>query len=394
MGKITLTGKGRRWLARGHPWVYADDVARGRAEPGELVPVEDPAGDAVGWGLYSRGSRIALRMVTRAAEQPSREFWLRAVRRAVAVREASGLLAPDGGCRLLAGDADGLPGFVLDRYASVGVVQCGTQGADRMRDFLIELVDEVLPRRLAVIVDRSDTSVRRLESLEPRVELVRGSLDAAPRVREGKIEYEVDVLGGHKTGAYLDQRDNRLEAARHAAGESVMDAFSYDGLFGMHAAKAGAARVVCVEQNKAALERLARNAARNGLAGRIEVVRADCMSELRARAEKGEEHGLVVVDPPAFARSRREVAGAERGYVELNRRALAITRPAGTLVSASCSYNVRSAEFLDFLGRAAHLAHREAWLTALRGAPPDHPQRLVLPETGYLKCAFLRVDVE
>ena len=156
-------GKGRRWLLAGHPWVYVDDVADGKAEPGELVPVDGPNGDALGWALFSSSSRIALRMVTRAASQPDREFWLARVRRSIEYRSQNGMMAAEGACRLLSGDADGLPGFVLDRYGTTGVVQCGSQGADRMRDFLLELVDEVMPFRLTTVVDRSDTSVRRLE---------------------------------------------------------------------------------------------------------------------------------------------------------------------------------------------------------------------------------------
>lgn len=390
MGRMILTGKGRRRALTGHPWVYADDVADGEGEPGELVPVEGPNGDALGWALFSTSSRIALRLVTRSEEQPNRAFWLELVQRAVSARDEAGLLDPAGACRLVGGDADGLPGFVADRYADVLVLQCGTQGADRMRDFLLELVREALPFPLRVVVDRSDTSVRRLENLERRVEVLDGALDGRVEVREDELLYQVDVLEGHKTGHYLDQSRNRVRAARHAAGQQVLDAFSYDGLFGIRAALAGAERVTCLEQNEAACERLLANAERNGVAERVTVERTNCMKALRARAEAGEEYGLVVLDPPAFARNRREVAGAERGYVELNRRGLTLTRPGGRLVTASCSYNVRPEDFVEFLGKAANLARREAWLEELAGAAPDHPHRVTLPESHYLKCAFLR----
>lgn len=392
MGRMILSGKGRRWLLGGHPWIYADDVAGGEAEPGELVPVEGPNKEALGWGLFSSSSRIALRMVTRDAAQPNREFWLALVRRAVAVRDAAGLLDPLGACRLLAGDADGIPGLVLDRYGTVAVLQCGTQSADRMRDFVLSLVDEALPFALSAVVDRSDTSVRRLESLERRVEVVRGGLDGPVDVRDGDLVYEVDVLAGHKTGHYLDQADNRVEAARRAAGRRVLDAFSYDGLFGIRAALAGAEEVLCLEQNKLACERLARNAVRNGVADRVRVERANCMHELKARAERDERYGLVVLDPPAFARNRGELRGAERGYVELNRRGFALAEPGGAVVSASCSYAVRPEAFLEYLATAARLAGREAWLELFAGAGLDHPHRIALPETAYLKCAFLRAD--
>ena len=391
MSKVILTGKGRRWLLKGHPWIYRDDVADGGGEPGDLLAVEDPNGNPMGWGLFSSSSRIAVRMVTRAGEQPTRSLWEERVRRAIETRAKLGMLELDGACRLLSGDAEGIPGLVVDRYGPVCVVQCGTQAADRMRDFLVGLLLEALPFVPSAVIDRSDVSVRRLEGLERRVELLSGAIDAPVVVREGAVEYELDVFAGHKTGAYLDQSENRPKAARRAARERVLDAFSYDGLFGIHAALAGAESVVCVEQNKAACQRIAGNAARNGVADKIEVVRANCMNELRERAERGERYGLVIVDPPAFARNRSEVRGAERGYVELNRRACQLVNPGGSLVSSSCSHNVRSEDFLRFLASASRLARRELWLQELAGAAPDHPHLLTLPETHYLKCAFLRV---
>ncbi|TDJ66334.1 MAG: class I SAM-dependent rRNA methyltransferase [Planctomycetota bacterium] len=391
MGKIKLTGKGRRWQLTGHPWVYVDDILEGQGEAGELLPVEDPNGNPMGWGLFSTSSRIAVRMVTRSPEQPNREFWLGRMRRAVEARASAGLLDPEGACRLLAGDSDGVPGMVIDRYGRTCVLQSGSQGSDRMRDFLVELLLEVLPFEPDAIVDRSDTSVRRLENLEKRVETLRGSVAGPIVVREGEVEYEVDVFGGHKTGAYLDQRLNRIHAARFAEGHKVLDAFAYDGLFALHAAKAGAESVVCLEQNKAACERLQRAAERNGVADRIEVHRTNCMNALRERAEQGERYGLIILDPPAFARNRKEVAGAERGYVELNRRGFALATEAGHVVSASCSHNVRPHEFTEFLASAARLAGRDVWLEELAGAAPDHPYLVTLPESHYLKCAFLRI---
>lgn len=391
MGKITLTGKGRRWIQNGHPWVYHDDIADGEGDAGELLPVEDPSGKVVGWGMHSNKSRIRVRLVTRSAEQPNRAFWLERFRRCLALREAHGLLDPEGACRLVAGDADGLPGLVIDRYGRTAVLQCSSQGADRMRDFLIEVLDEAMPYELETIVDRSDVSVRKLEGLQPRVETLRGSADEAVVVREGDLEFTVDVLAGHKTGAYLDQSKNRVNAAQWAKGKKVLDAFAYDGLFGIRAALAGASHVLCLEQNQAACERIAAHAERNGVADKVEIQRTNCMQALRDLADEGRTFGLAVVDPPAFARNRREAAGAERGYVELNRRAVAMADPGGVVVSASCSYNVRPEEFVDYLRKASRLAERESILMELAGAAPDHPQHLALPESRYLKCAFLRV---
>jgi 23S rRNA (cytosine1962-C5)-methyltransferase len=272
------------------------------------------------------------------------------------------------------------------------VVQSGVQASDRMREFLLELLLEALPFEPQAVVERSDASVRRLEALEPQSGVLSGALPETVEVAEEGLRYEVDVLGGHKTGHYLDQRDNRALAAARARGGRVLDAFCYDGLFGVRAALAGAREVVCVDQAEAAGERVLRNAERNGVAGKVRFERANCMHDLRDREQAGERFELVVVDPPAFARNKRELAGAERGYVELNRRAMALVEPGGTLVSASCSYHVRPEGFVRFLASAARLADRRAYLEELRGAAPDHPAWLALPESSYLKCAFLRVE--
>jgi 23S rRNA (cytosine1962-C5)-methyltransferase len=392
MGKVVLTGKGRRWIEGGHPWVYADDIADGAGEPGELLPVHAPDERCLGWGLFSSHSRIAVRLVTRSPEQPNRAFWSDRVRSAVAARADFGYLEPDGACRLLAGDADGLPGFVVDRYADVLVVQSGCQASDRMRDFLLELVREALGVPVAAVLDRSDTGVRRLENLEKRVEWLDGEERATVVVREGDLVYEVDVLTGHKTGHYLDQRENRVRAAARAEGRTVLDAFAYDGLFGIRAALAGAESVLCLEQSAPAIERLLANAKRNGVEDRVRVERTDAMADLRDRARGEERFDLVMVDPPAFARNRKEAAGAARGYRELNRRAAELTAPGGRVVSSSCSYAVRREAFVGHVADAVRDAGRVGWLEELTGAAPDHPQRLDLPETAYLKCAFVRLD--
>jgi 23S rRNA (cytosine1962-C5)-methyltransferase len=392
MGKVILSGKGRRWVLGGHPWIYRDDIAGGEGEPGELVPVEDPNQIAMGWGFFSSSSRIAVRMVTRSSVQPDRSFWAERIGRALRTRERLGLMEPADACRLVNGDADGVPGWVVDRYGATVVIQSTVQGSDRMRDFLVELLVEAMPFPLDAIVERSDSTVRKHENLVERVQVLHGEVNGPVPVDEGDLCYEVDILAGHKTGQYLDQRVNRREAATRARGRRVLDAFCYDGLFGIRAALAGAEAVVCVDQSEAAGERLRRNAELNGVAERVVFERAKCMQDLRNRAEAGERFGLVIADPPAFARTKREVEGAERGYVELNLRAMSLVDEGGSLVSASCSYNIRDDLFLRLLARAARDAGRRVWLEEMRGASPDHSVLLGLPESAYLKCAFLRVE--
>jgi 23S rRNA (cytosine1962-C5)-methyltransferase len=396
VGLARLTGRGRRRLEGGHPWVFADDVADVDAEPGAVVAVEGPHGERLGWGLHSSQSKIRVRVFTRQDEEPDERFWIERVRRAAAAREELGLFDPRGACRLLAGDADGVPGMVIDHYAGVFVLQSGTQGSDRLRDVLVRAL-EGLGREVRAVVDRSDASVRRLEGLERRVEVLRGEVPAELEIREEGPEapslvYEVDVLHGHKTGHYLDQRANRAHAAGLARGGDALDAFCYDGLFGVRAALAGARSVLCIDQSEAALERARRNAERNGVSERVATEKADVMRDLRDRADLERRFRLVIVDPPAFAKNRSELEGAERGYRELNLRALRLVESGGRLVTASCSYAMRAEPFVAVLARAASLSGRDVWLEELRGASPDHPVLLVLPESAYLKCAFLRVS--
>jgi len=398
-GQATLTGRGRRRLLGGHPWIYADDVHAAEAEPGALVRLLAPDEAPLGWALFSSKSRIALRLVSRASAEPDETLWRARAHAAVAHRRALGWLGARDACRLVGGDADGFPGLVVDRYADALVLQSGCQGSDRHRDLWLACLEAALAEAgLAAtsVLDRSDSATRAHEELDKRVEWLRGErlepLEVHEPAQDGvpALAYEVSLTEGHKTGHYLDQRENRAHAARFAAGARVLDAFSYDGLFGIRAALAGASEVLCIDQSQEALERALRNAERNGVAGKLRIAKANAMHDLRARAEAGERYGLVVVDPPAFARSRREVEGALRGYRELNRRALALLEPGGVLVSASCSHNVSRGEFLDALASASLDESREARIFRCAGAAPDHPVLATLPESEYLKCAFVR----
>lgn len=391
--EFTVSGKGRRWLERGHPWVYRDDLQRGTrgdVEPGALVHVRDAKGEHIGWGLASPASRIAARLVSREAEPPGDDFWKQRVQQALARRERLGYLDPEGACRLIAGDAEGFPGWVADRYRDVLVVQSGTAAADVWRDAWVSELRASLPFEVNVVLDRSDAAVRRYENLPERVEYLHGEACGPVPVREGDLIYEVDVERGHKTGHYLDQRENRIAATADCEGSRVLDAFSYDGLFGIRAALGGAREVLCLDQSADAGERVLRNAERNGVANRVRFEKVDCMQDLRARAQNGESFDLIGCDPPPFARNRREAQGAERGYVELNRRALELLNPEGLLVTSSCSYNVRTQDFVHYLSRASNLAARPTYLEQVCGAAPDHPVLLTLPESSYLKCAFVR----
>jgi 23S rRNA (cytosine1962-C5)-methyltransferase len=383
--EVKLTGKGRRWRLSGHPWVYRDDLA---SEPGlaagELVAVVDPRGGFLGQAFYSASSRIALRFVTDAQETVDRDFWAGRLDNALACRAR--VVRDTDACRLIYGEADGFPGLVVDSYAGHLAVQVLHPGMERR---LPELVD-LFMRRLAPgsITLRQDAEVRLLEGLPQEVKTVWGELPKRLVVQEGPVCCLVDILAGQKTGLFLDQRENRLASGFLARGE-VLDAFAYQGGFALHLA-ARAEKVTLVESSAAALAMAQENARLNGIAN-FEPVRANVFAFLNKAVTEGRGFDVIVLDPPAFAKSRQDRPAALKGYLELNRRAFQLLRPQGLLITCSCSYNVREEEFLDIIRQAAVTAGRQARLLERRGAARDHPALLTLPENLYLKCLFVEV---
>jgi len=384
---VRLTGKGRRWRLTGHPWVFRDDLAQvpPALAAGDLAAVLSPQGDFLGQAFFSVLSRIALRFVTFGDEPVDAAFWGARLDRALAYRE---LVAPGVEARrLIFGEADGFPGLVVDAYGAHLAVQTLHPGPERLLPELLEL----LAARLAPasITLRHDAEVRLLEGLTLSVETVRGVLPERVEVREGACRLLVDVQGGQKTGLFLDQRENRLAAAPWGRGE-VLDAFAYQGGFGLHLAP-GAERVTLVDTSETALTAARQNAALNNL-NHLEFVKDNAFAFLKRAVAAGRRFDVVVLDPPAFAKSRRDRPGALKGYLEINRRAFQLLRPGGVLITCSCSYNLGEPEFLEIVRQAAVAAGRTARLVERRGAARDHPALLSLPESAYLKCCFLMVD--
>jgi 23S rRNA (cytosine1962-C5)-methyltransferase len=278
----------------------------------------------------------------------------------------------------------------VDRYGSALVVQVLSAGLVPFEDVIREtLVERVTPD---VIWEQGDVAVRDREGLSRANRLWYGTPAWPVTFREHGLLFEVDPTRGQKTGHYLDQADNRRRAAKWAEGRRVADVFSYTGGFGLQAAKAGATRVVAVDQDEEALAAARRLAAANGVATRFETVAANAFDWLRAQDADRERYGLVVLDPPAFTKSRTAVAGALRGYREINLRAFKILEPGGILVTATCAYHVSAEQFLAVVGEAAHDAHRQARVLEVFGQPPDHPSHPALPESRYLTCAVVAVD--
>jgi 23S rRNA (cytosine1962-C5)-methyltransferase len=383
LGMVRLTAKGLRWRRTGHPWVYRNDL-EGSPEisSGALVTVNGPGGRFLGQAFYSAASRIALRMVTEGSEPVDRDFWEGRLKRALDYRRR--VVAETDACRLIYGEADGFPGVVVDSYAGHLAIQTLHPAMEQRLPGIIDLL--VAHLSPASVTLRHDAEVRHQEGLPLEVRTVYGDLPPRVEVREGLVKLWVDIRGGQKTGLFLDQRENRLAAAAFSRGE-VLDAFAYQGAFAMHMAP-GAQRVTLVESSGAALAVAKDNAALNGY-DHLDLVKANVFAFLKEAVAEARRFDCISLDPPAFAKSRRDRDAAYKGYKEINRRAFQLLNPGGVLVTSSCSYNLSEPEFLEIVRAAAADAHRQVRLVERRGAAKDHPALLALPESLYLKCLIL-----
>lgn len=386
---ITVTlapGKEKRVNA-GHPWIYRSEIARveGEPPPGALGAVLDHRGKFLGQAMVNLMSRIVGRLLSRADEPIDGAFVERRIREALtrAGRSASG----PGACRLVFGEGDQMPGLIADRYGDLVVIQILTAGMERLRDDVLAALRRVVAPR--AVYERSDASARKLEGLEFRKGYAWGAGETGVWIREGDLTFFVEVAAGQKTGFFLDQRENRQAVKRLARGRDVLDCFCYSGGFSVSAGAGGAASVLGVDISTEALSWAERSAGENGLGACCTFVSANAFDHLRALGREGRRFGMVILDPPAFTKGREALAGALRGYNEINLRAMKLLDRGGILVTCSCSYHVDAGTFLDMLRSAAADAHREFRLLELRTQAADHPILLAAKETQYLKCAIL-----
>jgi 23S rRNA (cytosine1962-C5)-methyltransferase len=387
--RVVVNHRGAARVRAGHPWVYRSDVVAANAvEPGAFVPVSDENGNLLGKALYSTSSQIAVRMLARANETGSGPELLRdRVRQAITYRKR--MVQNTDAFRVVFSEADRLPGLIVDKYNDVLSLQVLTQAMDRdeMREaFLSELVNEFAP---AGVLERVDERIRELEQLPPRASgLLHGSKDATEFEMNG-LRFRFDGKAGQKTGAFLDQRENYAAAAQYARGEAL-DVFCYHGGFALHMART-CESVTGVDASRAALEAAEQNEQLNRqvFGGKeIEWIEANAFEILRDYSDAGRKYDTIVLDPPAFAKSKRNLETAIRGYKELNLRALKMLRPGGVLVTCSCSFHVGQSEFTHMLADAARDANRELCLLEARSQSRDHPVVLAIPETFYLKCVI------
>ena len=379
-------------LREGHLWVFSNEVDVARSpltafEPGEVAAILDHAGKAIGIGYVNPASLIAARLVVRGvAHGLDKSLIVHRLNVALALRER---LYGEPYYRLVFGEADGLPGLTLDRFGDVVVGQTTTAGMERLKDAITEAIVKVLkPRQLWW---KNDASIRALENLPSYADLGHGEYGAPPIVREGGLTFEIDPVGGQKTGWFYDQRENRDRLGRLVAGKRVLDMFSYLGAWGLRAAAFGASEVVCVDASQAAIDAIGRNAERNGFADRVRAVRADAFDQLKALREARERFDVVILDPPAFVKRKKDFVEGRLAYRRLNELGMQVLAKDGLLVTCSCSYHMPRAALLDTVQQGARHLDRSVQMLVSLQQGPDHPVHPAIPETDYLKGFICRV---
>lgn len=386
MNSVRVNRKAADRLASGHPWIFSSDVVdRGEAAPGDAVKVMDHRNKFVGVAHYSSTSQITLRMLSPQAEPVDRTFFMNRLTAALAHREH--VVHDSDAYRLVFSEADLLPGLIVDRYGPYLVMQTLAQGMDRARDLIANCLQELLTP--AGILARNDANIRKLEGLPLEVLTLSGDIPERVHIAMNGLKLEADLLKGQKTGVYLDQRENYVAAAQWARGR-VLDCFTSTGGFALHAA-AKAESVDAIDSSGNALVTAEANARANGISN-IQFRQADVFEFLAGiTAHEGRRYSMVVLDPPPFAKSRRDMDDAMRGYKEINLRALRLLGPGGVLVTCSCSHHMNEGAMYEVIADAALDAGRTLRVLERRTQASDHPILLTVPETLYLKCMILQV---
>jgi 23S rRNA (cytosine1962-C5)-methyltransferase len=387
MKTIRLKKKEERRVLRGHPWVFSNELQEIPAglAPGEIVDVLDFTGRFVGRGSINPHTLIAVRILTRKRQEIDAAFLLQ---RITAARDLRTRLGFGESFRAVYSEGDGLPGLIVDKYSDILVVQSLTAGMERLIDPIIAVLREVYSPRAIVL--KNDTASRETEGLERHTSVAFGSVPGPVIMEESGLQYKVDVLEGQKTGFFFDQRENRLALKELVKGRRTLDCFCYAGAWALNAARFGASEVIGIDSSEKAVNVAGENAALNNLSVRFVV--GDVFEELRSFEKKGERFGCIVLDPPAFVKSRAKVREGLKGYKEINLRAMKRLEPGGILISCSCSHHIDLELFKEMLIDASYSADRSVRLLEMRSQARDHPVVLAARETQYLKCAVLIVD--
>lgn len=387
MNPIHLHPGRERRILQGHRWVFSNEIADHLPdyEPGSWVEVFSAKGVSLGYGYINPASLISVRLVCPPGRKPDADFFRDTMIRAARYRA---FVYPDSEChRLIFGESDGLPGLVIDRYGDVLAYQVGTVGMAKLEPLLLDLMSEVF--HPSAVIFRNDTSSRAFEGLPMEKGIALGDLPGQHIVRIDEIKYQVDLLEGQKTGMYLDQRDNRKALSRLARGRRILDLFCYNGAWSLSAAFGGALETVGVDGSAKAVEQARENARLNGFDDRCSFITGDVFDFLK-KVRPG-HFDIIILDPPAFAKTKAALPVARKGYMDLNRRALLALKPGCLLVTCSCSYHMREDLFREALLAAGQASGRALRLVQAGGQAMDHPALLSMPETKYLKCMVLEV---
>jgi 23S rRNA (cytosine1962-C5)-methyltransferase len=387
---LTLKKNEERRLLAGHLWVYSNEVDTRRTpltafEPGSAVNIQASSGRDLGTGYINPHSLICARLVSRRPGVPfDADFFMQRLQTALTLREA---LFPRPYYRLVYGEGDSLPGLIVDRYGEVLVMQITTAGMERCKAEILDALHRLLDIKGVLL--RNDTPVRALERLDAPVEVI-GEVPSSVQLEEGGVGFEVPLGGGQKTGWFFDQRGNRLAMHKYVAGRRVLDVFSYVGAWGLQAARAGAAEVCCVDSSAPAREFLSRNTVANGLEARVQVQGGDALEVMGALQAANRRFDVVMIDPPAFIKRRKDIRGGEGAYHRLNRQALQLLAPGGFLISSSCSMHLAAERLQQLLQQAARDSGRRLQVLERGFQGVDHPVHPAIPETAYLKTLFCR----
>jgi len=389
MLKITLKKNEDKRIKAGHPWVFSNEIGsmEGARELGASAELFDAGGGFVGCGFYNPHSLIAFRILSRQREDlDSAGFYEQRLLAALAHRRT--IYPTLQTFRAVYGESDFLPGLVVDKYGDYLSIQILSAGMDTRRDLLLEALQRVFTP--CGIIARNDVGVRTLEGLQETVEVLSGEIPDLVEMEENGLRFLIDLRSGQKTGGFLDQKQNHLLLRGICEGKAVLDCFCYAGSWAVHAAAFGAASCLGIDISARAVAQAGRNAALNGLEGRAAFEECDAFDRLRTLNHEGRRFGVIVMDPPAFVKSRKNIAEATKGYLTVNRRALELLEPGGYLITCSCSFHMGREAFRDMLTQAAKLARREVRLVSIHAQAPDHPVLLSFPESEYLKCFVLQ----
>jgi len=375
-------------IVRGNPWIYDNEILKveGYFSPGDVVDIYDSSKSFIGRGFINPNSKIRVRVVTRKEEEINKDFFRERILKAWEYRKK---VVDVDSCRVVFAEADFLPGLIVDKFSDVLVIQTLALGIDRFKEVIVEVLDEIF--NPIGIYERNDVSVRELEGLPQVKGFLKGKFDTKVEILENGIKMIVDVENGQKTGYFLDQRENRASLKGLVDGAEVLDVFCYTGGFSLHALKYGASKVIAVDSSSTALEMAKENAKINGFIDKIEFIEENAFDLLRRFHKEGKTFDVVILDPPAFAKSSKNLDGALRGYKEINLRAMKRIRDCGFLITCSCSQHVTRDHLEKVIESASFDANRLLRLVEFRYQAKDHPILLSHPESLYLKCGIYQV---